>query len=318
MKETEHQQFQSSHDECPIGPADGPRSFGRFFDPTFFVTVRDQGEKHLKTPSVDKQSITGSSLDPDSTMAPAFVPSVSLSTSTFTSTRSNLQRRTDLSVSSRSRVSLRMIAANETHELEGRTITKPAEPLRDYLLVKVAEASDTTTGGLILSSGAKEKPTYGEAVAVGPGSYFPNGQKKPMAVKKGDTVLYGKYGGTDVKYDGKKHTFVTQNDILCTLQGGKYEAGAVKPIFDRVLIKCETSASETTSGILLSGKKEKETVGEVIATGPGRFMENGEYEPMPVKVGAKVMYGKYSGTDIKFNNEDYIIVRASEIYAHWV
>ena len=210
-----------------------------------------------------------------------------------------------------------MVAANETHELDGRTITKPAEPLRDYILVKVAEAKDTTSAGLYLSSGAKEKPTYGQVISAGPGAYFPNGLKKPMAIEKGDTVLYGKYGGTDVKYDGAKHTFVTQNDILCKLDKGEYQVESVNPIFDRVLIRCEEAASSTSSGILIGGKKEKETVGQVVKVGPGRFMENGEYEPMPVKIGDKVMYGKYAGTEIKFGSKEYVFVRAAEIYAHW-
>lgn len=212
----------------------------------------------------------------------------------------------------------RMTAAVAAHTLNGKTIPGPVQPASHNVLVKIAESPDTTSGGLILSGDAKEKPTYGEAVEVGPGRNYGNGVKIPMAVEKGDFVLYGKYGGTDVDYDGQKHTIVTQDDILCKLSGGEYSSSAVIPIFDRVLIKVDEAKEETMGGILVSkGAAEKSTSGKIVAMGEGRFMENGETEPAMFAVGDTVLYGQYAGTAVEFDGEDYMLVRTADIYAKY-
>lgn len=209
-------------------------------------------------------------------------------------------------------------AAASTHTLDGREIAGPVQPAGQNILVRVAVAADTTSGGLFLASSAVEKPTYGCAVEVGPGKLYGNGVAIPMTVEKGDTVLYGKYGGTDVVYDDVKHTFVTQDDVLATLAGGKFAADAVNPIFDRVLIRVDEAADKTASGIILSsGAAEKPTSGTIAALGPGRFMENGATESHGFAVGDTVLYGKYSGTPIEFGDEDYILIRMADIYAKY-
>ena len=211
-----------------------------------------------------------------------------------------------------------MSVETASHTLDGRAITGPLKPSGQNVLVRIAEAPEMTAGGLILSSTAKEKPTHGEAIAVGVGKYMPSGVAVPMVINAGDTVLYGKYGGTDVEYDGSKHTIVTQDDILCILKNGMYEADAVVPIFDRVLIKRDEVKEETVSGIVLSGgAAERPYSGKVIALGPGRFMENGETEPVEFNVGDSVMFGKYAGTEVSFKGEEYILMRMADIYAKW-
>lgn len=192
------------------------------------------------------------------------------------------------------------------------------QPTSHNILVKIAEAPDTTIGGLILTGTAKEKPTYGEAVEVGPGKLYGNGVEIPMVISKGDYVLYGKYGGTDVDYDDEKHTIVTQDDILCKLTGGEYSAGAVEPLFDRVLVKVDKASEETSAGILIAkNAAEKATSGKIVAMGPGRFMENGETEPAAFAVGDSVLYGKYAGGAVDFNGEEYVIVRTADIFAKY-
>lgn len=203
------------------------------------------------------------------------------------------------------------------HTLNGRSITGPLQPLANNVLVKVAEAAEETAGGLILSSGAKEKPTHGLAIAVGEGKFLGSGVMMPMSIQSGDTVLYGKYGGTDIEYDGDKHTFVTQDDILCILEKGEYAAEAVRPLFDRVLVKRDAALEETESGIVLGKASEKPTSGRVIAVGPGRFMENGQTEPLSFEVGDVVMYGKYSGTEVTFRGEEYMLLRIADVFAKW-
>lgn len=211
-----------------------------------------------------------------------------------------------------------MTAAAATHTLNGKVIPSPLEPAGQNILVKVAEAQETTTGGLILSNTAKEKPTYGEAIEVGPGRNYGNGVQVPMAIAKGDVVLYGKYGGTDLDYDGDKHTIVTQDDILCKLSGGEYKSSAVVPIFDRVLVKVDEAKEETVGGIIMAkNASEKSTSGKVVAMGDGRFMENGETEPAAFSVGDTVLYGKYSGTEVVFDGEAFMLIRAADVYAKY-
>lgn len=140
-----------------------------------------------------------------------------------------------------------------------------------------------------------------------------------MDVAQGDMVMYSSYGGTKIKYDGEPHTVLTQDDILCKLEGGVYEAAAVRPIQDRLMIMVDREAEETKSGIkLTSGAADKPTTGTVTAIGTGRVMENGEVEPFPVQVGEKVLYGQYAGSDVTFgDNEKYVFIKVVDIFARW-
>ena len=88
------------------------------------------------------------------------------------------------------------------------------EPIGDRVIVKVKEEEEKTVGGIVLASNAKEKPTEGEVVAVGNGAYAENGDKLPMTVKKGDVVLYDRYSGTNVEYEGEKYLVLHEKDIL--------------------------------------------------------------------------------------------------------
>ena len=97
--------------------------------------------------------------------------------------------------------------------------TKTAiRPLDDRVLVKPNEAEDRTKNGIYLPEGAKEKPMAGKVVSVGPGKLSDKGERTPIGVKKGDTVLYGKYAGTEIDIDGEKHLLVSENDLLGVLE----------------------------------------------------------------------------------------------------
>jgi chaperonin GroES len=88
------------------------------------------------------------------------------------------------------------------------------------------------------------------------------------------------------------------------------------PLDDRVLIE-QSSAEETTAGgiVLPDTAKEKPQRGRVIASGPGKLLDNGQRATLSVKVGDEVFYGKYSGTEVEMNGEKYVIVRESDILA---
>jgi chaperonin GroES len=90
----------------------------------------------------------------------------------------------------------------------------------------------------------------------------------------------------------------------------------VKPLGDRVLIKVSDAEEKTAGGILLPDTaKEKPQVGEVVQVGPGKRNNDGSYQTMEVKVGDKVLYSKYAGTDIKLGVEDYVLLREQDILA---
>ncbi len=91
------------------------------------------------------------------------------------------------------------------------------KPLHDRVLVRRIESDEKTAGGLIIPDTAKEKPQEGEVIAVGEGARKDSGELIPMAVKKGDKILFGKWSGTEVKLDGKDLLIMKESDILGVL-----------------------------------------------------------------------------------------------------
>jgi chaperonin GroES len=91
------------------------------------------------------------------------------------------------------------------------------KPLADRVVVKPLEEAEQKRGGIIIPDTAKEKPQQGEVVAVGPGAVADDGSRKPMEVKKGDKVLYGKYSGTEVSIDGAEYLILRESDILAII-----------------------------------------------------------------------------------------------------
>lgn len=91
------------------------------------------------------------------------------------------------------------------------------KPLEDRVVVRPLEAEQVTASGLIIPDTAKEKPQEGEVVAVGEGRFDDKGARIPMDVKVGDKVLYSKYGGTEVHYEGEDYLIVSSRDVLAIL-----------------------------------------------------------------------------------------------------
>ena len=88
------------------------------------------------------------------------------------------------------------------------------QPLADRVVVRPIEKEEVTKGGIVLPDTAKEKPQEGEVIAVGPGRLSEDGKRMPIDVKVGDTVLYAKYGGTDIKIDEEELIILRESDIL--------------------------------------------------------------------------------------------------------
>jgi chaperonin GroES len=90
-------------------------------------------------------------------------------------------------------------------------------PLADRIVVKRLEQETKTKGGIIIPDTAKEKPIEGMVVATGSGKVLKDGKVRPLDVKPGDKVLFGKYSGTEVKLDGVEHVLLNEDDILAVL-----------------------------------------------------------------------------------------------------
>ena len=91
-------------------------------------------------------------------------------------------------------------------------------PLHDRVIVKRLEEERKSSGGIVIPDTAAEKPSMGEVVSAGPGKTDDNGKKVPFEVKKGDRVLVSKYGGTEIKLDGKEYKILNSDDILAVIE----------------------------------------------------------------------------------------------------
>jgi chaperonin GroES len=98
-------------------------------------------------------------------------------------------------------------------------MAKKLTPLGDRVLVERTEAEEKTAGGIVLPDSAKEKPIQGKVVAVGEGRRSDDGTLIPLQVKKGDTILFGKYSGTEVKVDGNEYLIMKEDDVLAIVEG---------------------------------------------------------------------------------------------------
>jgi chaperonin GroES len=91
-------------------------------------------------------------------------------------------------------------------------------PLQDRVIVKRTKEEEKTKGGIIIPDTAKEKPIEGQVVAVGNGKVLEDGKVRPLDIKAGDRVLFGKYSGTEVKLDGVEHLILREDEILGVVQ----------------------------------------------------------------------------------------------------
>lgn len=91
-------------------------------------------------------------------------------------------------------------------------------PLHDRILVKRLEEKEMTKGGIIIPDSAKEKPVEGEIIAVGKGKVNEKGEVRPLDVKVGDKILFGKYAGTEIKIEGVEYLMMREDDILAVVE----------------------------------------------------------------------------------------------------
>ena len=92
------------------------------------------------------------------------------------------------------------------------------KPLEDKILVQINEAETTTASGLVIPDSAKEKPQEATVIAVGAGRFDESGNRIPVDVNEGDVVIFSKYGGTEIKYQGQEYLILAQRDILAVIE----------------------------------------------------------------------------------------------------
>ena len=90
-------------------------------------------------------------------------------------------------------------------------------PLHDRILVARVDAEERTKGGIVIPDTAKEKPVEGKVIAVGTGRILEDGKVRPLDVKAGDRILFGKYGGTEVKVHGEEYLIMREEDVLAVI-----------------------------------------------------------------------------------------------------
>ncbi|WP_372368219.1 co-chaperone GroES [Candidatus Uabimicrobium sp. HlEnr_7] len=91
------------------------------------------------------------------------------------------------------------------------------QPIDDRVVVEIEAAQSTTQGGIVLPEAAKEKPQRGKIIAVGKGKLLASGERAACSLSEGDRVIFGKYSGTEVKYDGAEYKILKEGDILAKL-----------------------------------------------------------------------------------------------------
>ena len=188
------------------------------------------------------------------------------------------------------------------------------KPLGDRVLVKIQNVEEKSSGGILLPTTAQSKPQGGEVVAVGEGKTIGDKKLEP-AVKTGAQVVYSKYAGTEVEFNGEPHLLLKEDDVVGMLATD--DVKDLEPANDRVLIQVMEMESKTAGGVLLTDSaKEKPVIGTVVAAGPGSYGEDGQRKPLEVSKGNTVLYSKYAGNDFKSKDgTQYVVLRVSDVLA---
>lgn len=207
------------------------------------------------------------------------------------------------------------------NKIDGISVEGNLQPISNNLLIKVKEVASSTAGGLYIPDNAKERPTEGSVIAAGPGRVHPEtGVQLDIAAIAGHNVIYGKYDGTELKYNDADHQLIKDDDVLLTYEGDRASLENVKCVKDQVLVKLPPKEEKNASGIIIStpGSKDKRRdYGEVMKVGPGRQAGNGIYQKIQVQPGDNVKFREFAGTEVKLDGKDYLVIRAYDILAKW-
>ena len=214
------------------------------------------------------------------------------------------------------RFSLQMV-----NKIDGVVITGDLKPLSNNILVRVKEAVVSTTGGIYIPDNAKERPTEGKVVAIGGGRIHPETAfNLAIAVAEGDSVIYGKYDGSELRYNDVNHQLIKDDDVLLKYSGEEATLANVECVKDQILIKLPAKEEANSVGLIVStpGNKDKRADhGVVVKVGPGRQAGNGQVMKPQVAAGDNVRFRDFAGTEVKIEGKEYLVIRSYDILAKW-
>ena len=121
-------------------------------------------------------------------------------------------------------------------------------PLHDRILVQRLEEGEQQIGGIIIPDSAKEKAQRGTVIAAGHGKVRDDGDRVELDVKAGDTILFGKYSGQEIKLDGVEYLIMKEDDVLAAIEGAAAKTGAVKTATAKAGVKTTTKTATTRKG----------------------------------------------------------------------
>jgi len=195
------------------------------------------------------------------------------------------------------------------------------------IFVKVKDTLTATSGGILLPDQARERPTEGLVVASGPGKLHPFTGKRitnpiPNPTDEGPavSVLYGKFDGRPVEYNGDECQMIRDDDVLLYYTGVTLKYDAAVPVRDYVLIALEDKFGDgplqTKSGVVIAAQVMKDAVpceGVVAKVGEGRMASDGTLTPSPVQPGDVVKFKDYAGNDVMIEGKPYSVVKMVDI-----
>jgi len=205
-----------------------------------------------------------------------------------------------------------------TNNLNGRDIDGEFTPLNNMVLVKKVDIIDKTEGGIFLTGKQKIEKSQGSVVSVGIGrTNQDTGVFTPMPVSVGDGVVYGKYYGEDVEYNGARHSILRDDDILFKYQIGEpITCENVEMIRDNILVKLDEKEEESVSGVLIaktSRGKKMSTTGLVVKVGPGRMASNGTLMKVDIASGDMVKIRGLGAGEVEIGGENYAVVKMTDV-----
>jgi len=204
--------------------------------------------------------------------------------------------------------------------LDGKTIDGDFVPINDMVLIKLDEKKQQTEGGLLLSSKEKVKKNEGTVMATGPGKINQEtGFKFDMPASEGEKVIYAKFTGTQIKYNGVPHVLIQDSAIIVKYTGEKLNLETAKMIRDSVLVKVDNKSEDESAGGILIAKsntaKPKPTLGEVVKVGPGKYATNGKIMEMDVEIGDMIRFRDFTGNSVEIGDDEFSVVRMTDILA---
>jgi len=205
--------------------------------------------------------------------------------------------------------------------LEGKEIDNALTPINNMVLVKKVDVVDQTGGGIFLTGKSKISKSEGKVVSAGPGRRnSETGFLRPSLLTPSEIVVFGKYDGEEITYDGSTHTLIRDDDVLVKFSAGveSMSLADAQVLWDNVLVKVEKVEQEASGGILVAATAKKlltSSIGEVLSVGPGKYAFNGELMEMDIQKGDMVKFRDFVAQEVEIEGEEYAVLKMTDLIA---